>query len=897
MIGSNFGPYEILSALGAGGMGEVYRAKDSRLQRDVALKILLTDALIDPERQRRFLQEARSASALNHPNILSVYDIGKENGRQYIVSELVEGESLRSLLQRGPIPLRKMLEIALQVAAGLTAAHEAGIVHRDLKPENIMLTRDDRVKILDFGLAKPGAPRTGSQEEQTRSHLLTMPGMIVGTASYMSPEQARGEEVDFRSDQFSFGLILYEMATGKKAFQRDTPIQTLSAIISDDPAPLSDSNRKIPTPLKWQIERCLAKSPRERYGATIDMYHELKNLRDHLSETSYTTEPLQTIRGGRKWQLIFGALLLSLLSLLGGMGLSRKPAKTNPIDYSTLKFTPLAINDEIENDASWSPDGRSIAYAAEVNGVMQIFTRSLSASLPVQLTNAETDAHRPAWSSDGTRLYYDLQRKDSTFFDLWAVSAAGGSPQLILQNAAGPALSRDGRVLFIFRRKSLENPTFSLWISSPVGSEPKKYTDAPFADASWLDGEVEFSPDGSKVGVRYGTDEKQTGFWVLDYPKGKRKKLDKFSQIEFLEFNWMPDNRHIILSGDPKKNTGKHLWIADTETEETYPLTIGIEQELSPAVSPDGKKVVYTAANLQYDLISIPVDGSPLINLTNTLRSEKAPAYARQGSQFAYVSDRNGTDIIWLKSEQEGWERPLVTEKDFEGITVFSFSRPSFSPDGRRIAYHVNTKENTSIWISNIAGGTPVRLYKEDASQFAPSWSPDGNWLTYLSKTGLKYVIAKAQIGSNSPPTIIKQDAVYFQPQWSPDGKWILYHSERGLNLISPDGKELRNILPVGSASNRETPLSGTWLTGGWAQDGITVYAVRQDENRKLILVAYSIETSQQRKIGDLGRSPILIGDAAFAGFSLAPDGKSFATSVLRAKADLWILEGFKTLK
>jgi len=253
--GAHLGPYEIISPLGAGGMGEVYRAKDPRLKREVAVKVLSAEVLGDAERQKRFQREAEAISALNHPNVLSVYDTGSENGTPYIVSELVEGESLRKLLQKGPVPIRRLLDIAVQIADGLAAAHQAGIVHRDLKPENVMLTREGRVKILDFGLAKPLFPHTGSAEELTASAALTDSGVILGTVRYMSPEQASGLPTDFRSDQFSFGLLLYEMATGKQAFVRNTPVQTLSAIVGDEATAISTLNPKIPAPLRWIIEQ------------------------------------------------------------------------------------------------------------------------------------------------------------------------------------------------------------------------------------------------------------------------------------------------------------------------------------------------------------------------------------------------------------------------------------------------------------------------------------------------------------------------------------------------------------------------------------------------------------------------------------------------------------------
>src|SRR5436305_1311277 len=262
--GTRLGPYEIVAPLGAGGMGEVYRARDSRLGREVALKVLPSDVSADPARRARFEQEARAAAALNHPNIVGVHDVGEHDGVFYIVSELAPGETLAALLEQGPLPVKKVLDLAVQIADGMAAAHAARITHRDLKPLNVIVTPEGRAKILDFGLAKQAALAASSPDE-TLTVQQTEPGMILGTVAYMSPEQARGKPADHRSDQFSFGVILYEMAAGRRAFEKPESVQTMAAILSDDPLPIE---RDIPTPLRWAIERCLAKDPADRYESS-----------------------------------------------------------------------------------------------------------------------------------------------------------------------------------------------------------------------------------------------------------------------------------------------------------------------------------------------------------------------------------------------------------------------------------------------------------------------------------------------------------------------------------------------------------------------------------------------------------------------------------------------------
>ena len=285
--GTKLGPYEIVSPLGAGGMGEVYRARDTRLGRDVAVKVLPPDFATDSQRRSRFEQEARAASALNHPNIVTVHDVGSADGHLYVAMELVDGRSLREILEASRLPVSRCLDVGTQIAEGLARAHSAGIVHRDLKPENVMLTKDGIVKILDFGLAKITKTMGGDVSEMpTAAPLATDAGTVMGTVGYMSPEQAAGRPVDYRSDQFSLGTILYEMAAGKKPFQRDTAPQTMTAIIAEDPEPIASVNPRVPPPLRWIVDRCLAKEPESRYASTTDLARELKSLRDHLSEAT-----------------------------------------------------------------------------------------------------------------------------------------------------------------------------------------------------------------------------------------------------------------------------------------------------------------------------------------------------------------------------------------------------------------------------------------------------------------------------------------------------------------------------------------------------------------------------------------------------------------------------------
>jgi serine/threonine protein kinase len=549
---SRLGPYEIKCLLGAGGMGEVYRARDARLNRDVAIKVLRDEGASSPERRARFEREARAVASLNHPNIVSVYDFGIEGDKQYIVSELVEGESLRSLLGK-PVPVRKLVEVAAQVADGLAAAHAVRIVHRDLKPENIMIGKDGRVKILDFGLsrqASPDRPVTGADREETfvadldATRNLTEDGTVIGTASYMSPEQATGRAVDYRSDQFSLGLVLHEMATGKQTFARSSRVETMAAIVRDEPPAIGE---KIPAPLRWTIDRCLQKEPGQRYESTRDLYQDLKNLREHLSEsyTSGTFTPVEPQAKSRRWRLV--AVCAGYVLFAGWLGYMLRPAGQDIGKYS---YTPFASN---AHEGLWSPDGKAVAYSSTVNGIEQVFLRYRNSPNAVQLTHEKFSVEPLGWSSDRSHLIVLVRpgRKESPYDTLSSVATVGGELEFIMDTDCGQqcALSRDGKVFAAFM-KGKDN-VYTIEVSDPLGSPLRPYAPAPFAGKEILSEFFCFSQDGKSILLFRLGDDHHPEFWVLPYPAGTkppRRILQKLPYVaQDLAFDWMPDNRHIVL--------------------------------------------------------------------------------------------------------------------------------------------------------------------------------------------------------------------------------------------------------------------------------------------------------------------------------------------------------------
>ncbi len=451
VTGMRLGAYEISAPLGKGGMGEVWRARDTRLDREVAIKVLPADFAHDADRLKRFEQEARATSALNHPNILTVYDIGTHEGAPFIVAELLEGEELRAQLEQGALTSRKAIEYAQQIAAGLAAAHEKGIVHRDLKPENLFVTKDGRVKILDFGLAKlkPQKFSGGVDSEAETLKPLTNPGVIMGTVGYMSPEQVRGQEADHRADIFSFGMILYEMLSGKRAFSGTSVADVMSAILKEDPPELSQTNAKISPALDKIVQRCLEKKPEHRFHSAHDMGFALEAVSTltnssgaNLTEAAKTLESsAMTKRSGWRERIawiVAGITTLALLAL--GVAYVRRPA----LDAEPLRF---AINPpEKAKLFDWpaiSPDGRTLAFIAEVDGKTQLWVRPLGATTARPLVEVRDNLPAPFWSPDSQFIaYFELSK-------LKKIALAGGTPENLCDSPSqgGGTWNREGVIL------------------------------------------------------------------------------------------------------------------------------------------------------------------------------------------------------------------------------------------------------------------------------------------------------------------------------------------------------------------------------------------------------------------------------------------------------------------
>jgi serine/threonine protein kinase len=880
--GSRFGPYEIVARLGAGGMGEVYRARDTRLGREVALKTLPADVSDDPARKARFEQEARAAAALNHPNITGVHDVGSESGVSYIVTELVAGETLEAILDRGTLPVRKLLDIAVQIADGMAAAHAARITHRDLKPANVMVTTEGRVKILDFGLAKQAAiPSVSADETVTVSP--TEPGMILGTVAYMSPEQARGKPADYRSDQFSFGLILYEMAAGRRAFHKPESVQTMAAILTDDAPPI---DRSIPAPLRWAIDRCLAKEPGDRYESTRDLFQELRHLRDHLSEfsgmqASTATPAPGKLRSRPPW--IFAGV--GLLACIASFVLALYLAGPESPDQTNYRFTPFSFEPGGQYSAVWSPNGKAVAYAARTdqNSPFQIFVRYLDSASPIQITRLAEGGEPVRWAPDSQRILFGSQREPA---GVWSIAAVGGEPDSFMKidNHEAEALDVSPDLKTVAVLRSGEDGLHRIWISSPPNSPPKPYAPDPFATTIVYNSpRLKFSPDGKQILLFVHGERHQEEAWLMPYPANAsrpphRVLQDLPSYSGTPNFDWMPDSRRIVVLLRPVADAPPQIWIADTSSGKHIVVSSGTANPIAAAVSPDGGKLVVSESAGNYDVVSVDLGTAAARRLLATERDEWMPSWAARQPLLVYVTNRNGPLEIWMSSA-DGASRPIVTARDFPPGTTQWFMAPALSPDGGRVIYaRVERDGGARLWISSVSGGAPVQLTSDpNATEFPGSFSPDGSWFCFYTVQNGKVSLVKAKVSGQASFTMVKTGVAGEVPVWSPTGEWIL----AGDKLISPDGQSVR---PVGDRHTDTYAFSG---------NGKLLYGLRSVAER-VVLFTVDVATGVEKIIGDAGQefSPASGMHPAMR-FSLAPDGKSIVYGAGRFKTNLWMLEGF----
>jgi serine/threonine protein kinase/Tol biopolymer transport system component len=836
--GSRLGPYEILSPIGAGGMGEVYKARDTRLDRVVAVKI--------PAQQvtERFVQEARAVAALNHPNIVALYDVGEN----YIVTELVDGEPLRS----AQLTPRRAIEVSAQVADGLAAAHAAGIAHRDLKPENVMVTRDGRAKILDFGLSRQYAG--AAAVDQTR----TLPGTVMGTVGYMSPEQVRGQEADHRSDIFSFGAVLYELLSGRRAFSAETSAEVMTAILKQDPPDLPPS-----VPATWaEIARhCLEKEPVARFQSAKDLSFALRS--SLVQSTTSGAVPAIPEKRSPRWILLAG-IAAAVIAAFGAGWFANRGRST---DLSNYRFTPIASEAVAETEPAWSPDGKSLAYAAVAGRYTQIFTRRLDSPVPDQITHEGGNCRSPVWSPKGDRIYYI--KATATGIGIWSIAAIGGAAQKVLDNADGMALAPDGVSVAI----ALPREGFSL---GKLGGELTPYRKPPFDHGLGVR-TLRFSPDGSKLAVLLTRINSTEGeIWLVPYPAERGSPRELFTAAPkgttFSGLSWMPDSRNLVVASI-RSDEPPQLYLGDSENGSLRKLTSGMSFNEQPAVSPDGQRIAFAQHAEAYDLLEITLDGS-VRTVLNTARSETSGAWLPKGREFVYTSNANGPFDLWVRNPEDNRARPLLPQ-GHDVLPPGELADVAVAPDGERIAFVAWSAEHTA-WVLRPSGGKAVRLDPENPDHHSPSWSPDGNWIAY-ARVLPRAELMKAPAGGGTPVVIASSDQSNGPTDvaWSPTGDWVAWAADT-LTLYSPDGKLTKKL------SERRLHE-----VVGFSPDGKTLYACYLESRSAWALDAFDVASGKPRRLASFEL------DGRLYSMRVHPDGKRCLAALERSNPDIVMLEGF----
>ena len=821
-------------------MGEVYRARDARLHRDVAIKVLPERVAEDADALARFEREAKAVAALSHPNILALHDVGRENGVAYAVMELLEGETLRDALASGPLSPRKAVEYAMQVALGLAAAHEKGIVHRDLKPDNVFVTHDERVKILDFGLAKSaGAASAGSETESPTVSGYTEPGKVMGTVGYMSPEQVRGLAVDHRSDIFAFGSMLYEMLTGGRAFQRETAAETMTAILKEEPD-LDAEDLRIPAALRPVLRHCLEKKPDRRFQSARDLAFALETASAPATAASGAAivAPPTSLRA-RSLALPLGAAALVVLAAAAGYVLRGRSTAAPDHGWDDASYSLLTTDPGYEGEPTFSPDGRTIAYVADRDGNFDIYLQQISGGTAINLTHHPAADIQPAFSPDGREIAFVSDRAGTSEVfhaapglpriggDIWVMPALGGTARKVVENGNDPSWTPDGsEILYV-------HGTFRNTRIARVPATGGESRDIPIEEPALA---RYFFPHVSQDG-RWLLYQNGDAVEVVAVSGGKPRTL---AQGEYPA--WGAESKSILFTNS-QPGKSRTLWEAPFSVERgelsgpARPLTLGSGEDVGAAASSDGSTVAYASIDQTLNLEDIGFDaeggrvrgeprqltiGENHVGLLDPAPDGKAVAYAAGGPEGSR---------IW---RVEFGSPPVQLSREPSWIDA----QPAWSPDGRSIAFFrtpANLRTAGRLWIMNADGSSPRPVTDVDGLGQA-AWLPDarsllisrgaavlrvdlasgktspvpgvdghtlfivdnqGKWVAFQTSEGGPMKLSAVPITGGTPQVVVTAGYQAFHPFFSPSGRWLYYQkNHKNLFRIPGPAQDWRSAPP-----------------------------------------------------------------------------------------------------
>ena len=766
--GTMLGDYEVQNLVGSGGMGQVYRARDLRLGRDVAIKVLPSLLSADRERLRRFELEARATAALSHPNILAVFQMGSYEGAPYLVSELLEGETLREQIQRGRLSVRKAIDFGVQIARGLAAAHEKGIVHRDLKPENLFVTKDGRIKILDFGLAKVTQAQHSSAQTAPTLTGATEPGMIMGTVGYMSPEQVRGHVADHRSDIFAFGAILYEMLTGKLAFQKATAADTVAAILSQDPPDISQVSPSTPPALQRVVHRCLEKGPDQRFQSASDLGFALQAISDSSSFTSIGGHRYSWPKG--VWIAAAAVVVLTAVAIMvwwtrSSSVLSLPRATPSLVPVQQAKWVQLTDFTDSAVSPTLSSDGRMLAFMRADDTFYsqgQIYVKFLPDGEPVQLTHDPSRKMNPQFSPDGSRIAYNVAPEK---WDTWVVPVLGGEPRLMLPNASGLTWI-DGRQLLY---SEIINGVHMALVTSGESRNGARTVYVPPQERGMAHRSA-ISPDHKWVLLA----EMESGGWLpcrlVPFDGRSAGKPVGPPDAGCTNVAWSPDGTWMFLNAATGKTGSRfHIWRQRFPDGQPQPVTSGITSEEGIAVAPDGDSLITSVGTAERTLWVHDAKGDRQVSFRGSVGQTKFSADGRKLYYLIYSQSSTSAGELHVADLESGRDERLLP-----GFLVFEFH---ISHDGERIVFSAKGKDGHShLWLAPVNLLSSPREFASSVDEDSPVFDRSG-YIYFRAAAGTSHFLYRMKEDGTERVKVLP-DAILGLGDVSPDGRWVTLMSE-----------------------------------------------------------------------------------------------------------------------